>query len=84
MRASFGAEVRLAPVPSFRKPPRSFRVHDGKGHHLESFGVFGPEQANEHGRKRVLNRNLRPNRSEGVLDCRQNLAEDETLVNTPS
>jgi hypothetical protein len=40
MRARFGAEVRLDPVPSLKKTPTSFRVLDGRGHHLESFGVF--------------------------------------------
>ena len=40
MRAAFGKDIRFDPIPPAEKAPRSFRVLDGKGRHLESFGVF--------------------------------------------
>jgi len=40
MRQTFGPEVRFEPIPPITAAPRNFRVLDGKGHHLESFGLF--------------------------------------------
>jgi hypothetical protein len=44
MRATFGAKIRFEPFPPFED--RSFRVLDGNGHHLESFGVFQADSGN--------------------------------------
>ena len=40
MRANFGPEIRFEAFGRYRKAPRTFRVLDSKGHHLDSFGVF--------------------------------------------
>jgi hypothetical protein len=39
MRATFGAEIHFEPIRAERVP-KTFRVLDDKGKHLDSFGVF--------------------------------------------